>query len=401
LLQGERFIDAVARARTAAHAFDGNTWAAYQCYGDPDWKLLQGSGGWKTATARPDEWNNIVSTSGLKLVLRTMIAQSTFQQYDRKLQRERLQHLKERWLAMKWTPGNGIGELFAEAHAAAGDVSGAIDWYDIVVESATGDCSIRAFEQRSNLRVRAAWDRVEAARKAQAALSEQAGTPRRGARPLAQRRRQAARTLGQAITAARGTIRAEDRSLASLRTFGETAERASLRGAAMKRLAMVEDVAKSARGQRGAIVAMRKHYQDARDLARDAGSEDVFYPTSNIIVAQLALGEAVDQALFDEARTSLEKKEETGPDFWSMAEHANLALYEAIAKRQLDKRRRRIITAYGDLADRAGSGTKWTSVHATAVFVLSRYIRNTKRKTEKAAAESVADYLKKLAATGR
>ena len=39
LLAGERFIDAVADARRAAYAFEGNTWAAYQCYGDPDWRL--------------------------------------------------------------------------------------------------------------------------------------------------------------------------------------------------------------------------------------------------------------------------------------------------------------------------------------------------------------------------
>jgi hypothetical protein len=37
LLRGQRFIDAVAEARAKAFEFDGNTWAAYQCYGDPEW----------------------------------------------------------------------------------------------------------------------------------------------------------------------------------------------------------------------------------------------------------------------------------------------------------------------------------------------------------------------------
>ena len=39
LLAGARFIDAVGAAREAAWADDpgGNTWAAYQCYGDPGW----------------------------------------------------------------------------------------------------------------------------------------------------------------------------------------------------------------------------------------------------------------------------------------------------------------------------------------------------------------------------
>ena len=38
LLGGVRFIDAVAAARESAYARGGNTWAAYQCYGDPDWR---------------------------------------------------------------------------------------------------------------------------------------------------------------------------------------------------------------------------------------------------------------------------------------------------------------------------------------------------------------------------
>ena len=39
LLRGNRFIDAVGEAREAAYGQSpqSNTWAAYQCYGDPDW----------------------------------------------------------------------------------------------------------------------------------------------------------------------------------------------------------------------------------------------------------------------------------------------------------------------------------------------------------------------------
>ena len=46
LLRGNRFIDAVGEARKAAyrHSPNQNTWAAYQCYGDPDWVFRQGGG---------------------------------------------------------------------------------------------------------------------------------------------------------------------------------------------------------------------------------------------------------------------------------------------------------------------------------------------------------------------
>ena len=51
---------------------------------------------------------------------------------------------------MGWTAGNGIGELFAEAHAAAGDIAGAIDWYDVVLaigDRRLLDPGVRAAEQ--------------------------------------------------------------------------------------------------------------------------------------------------------------------------------------------------------------------------------------------------------------
>ena len=399
LLRKERFVDAVAQGRIAAHQSSGNTWAAYQCYGDPDWRLIDDDGSWKPTAPPPGEWDTMVSTPGLKVVLQTLIAQSTFQQYDRGIQLQRLRHLKDRWAAMRWPAGDGIGELFAEAHAAAGDVPGAIAWYDTVLSSATSDSSIRAFEQRSNLRVRQAWNKVAAARQAQrdSASAEGGGAGR--ARGVARRRAQAAKALRDAVSQARRIIRAEDRRLSELRTFGATAERASLRGAAMKRLAMVEEAAASARGQRAAIAAMKKHYESALALARSAGSVDLFYPASNVIVAQLALGERVDKALLAEARASLTAKEAAGPDFWSMAEHSNLRLYEAVGAGQLARRQRQITNGYRDLAVRVAAGTKWASVHGTAEFVLSRYLKQTerlKRRKEAAAATAVGEYLRKL-----
>jgi hypothetical protein len=162
----------------------------------------------------------------------------------------------------------------------------------------------------------------------------------------------------------------------------------------MKRLAMVEEAAGSRRGERAAIAAMKKHYQNALDQARDAGSADLFYPASNIIVAQIILGERVDKALFAEARESLQAKEAAGPDFWSIAEHTNLKLYEAIATGQLSKRQRQITAGYRDLAERVGAGTKWASVYGTAAFVLSRYLKQTeqtKRRREAAAATAISD----------
>lgn len=400
LLQGERFIEAVTRARVAARRFDGNTWAAYQCYGDPDWKLVQEDADWKAATPAENEFDVIATIAGLKLALNTLVVESTYQKrYPPSVQLVRLERLKTRWLTLGWPPGQGIGELFAEAHAAAGDIPGAIAWYDVVLGSATGDASILAFEQRSNLRVRQAWASVQAAQQALDALKPGAG---RAARGRARARRVQAAALRKTLSLARHTITAEDRSLAILGTFGDTAERASLRAAAMKRLAMVEEAAGRPRDERAAIVKMKAHYESAAEQGRRAHSVDLFYALTNIIVSQLALGERVDRKLIAEARASLAAKEASGADFWSMADRTNVNLYEAMADGQLGKRKSRITAGYMDLEKRVGAGSKWASVHGTASFVLTRYARQraaSKRKVDAAearAATDVIDFLEQL-----
>ncbi len=80
LLRRERFIDAVAQARIEARKVPGNTWAAYQCYGDPDWILRRNHPvTWSPQVASPGEFDHIGSVEGLRLALETLIVQSTYQ----------------------------------------------------------------------------------------------------------------------------------------------------------------------------------------------------------------------------------------------------------------------------------------------------------------------------------
>jgi len=53
ILRGARFMDAVAEARSEARARGGNTWAAYQCYGDPDWVFRRAGPTPNAARRRP------------------------------------------------------------------------------------------------------------------------------------------------------------------------------------------------------------------------------------------------------------------------------------------------------------------------------------------------------------
>ena len=75
LLGGARFIDAVAAARSAAWkgGDGGNTWSAYQCYGDPGWTWQRDVGDAQRApTLSSDEFAGVSSPPALTLALETI-----------------------------------------------------------------------------------------------------------------------------------------------------------------------------------------------------------------------------------------------------------------------------------------------------------------------------------------
>src|ERR1041385_8663983 len=73
LLEGDRFMDAVFLAREEAHAKGGNTWAASQCYGDPNWTLtIAGADPQKPAPPPGPEFAGVTSALALALALETI-----------------------------------------------------------------------------------------------------------------------------------------------------------------------------------------------------------------------------------------------------------------------------------------------------------------------------------------
>jgi len=369
LLAGERFIDAVARARREAHAHEGNTWAAYQCYGDPDWRLKRDG---STASSKPSkhEFDGITSVSMLKLALETLLVQKTHQGYESSLQLERLGVLEERWRKAKWSASDGVAELFARVYAAAGDLDAAIGWYDRAIDVADGDVSIRALEQRTNLQVRRAWNTVAAA----------CASPPTGGRAR-KREKPAREALSKpALEAARATIRDGVDVLDGLmKKFRPTAERANLCGSAMKRLALVEAAAGRPRQELQAIEEMKRYYKRGEELCKQDGLCNLYYPASNYIAAELALNagrrgwKLRERSLFEDTRQSLKAKNEDDPDFWSIVGEIEIDLYEAIEQATLAKERPSLETRYQDLHARMRGGSDWSSVYDTTLFVLAKY----------------------------
>jgi CHAT domain-containing protein len=413
LLKGSCFIDAVAAARAKAFEFEGNTWAAYQCYGDPDWRFVaDDSTPRRSASQVAEEFDGVGSVLGLKLALETIRVQSVHQGFAPERQRERLRVLEQRWEAMKWSDSDRVAEWFADAYFEAEDFESAYRWYDAAVQAADGDVSFRAVEQRGNLLVREAWRAVERARRALEPPASATGRARTAAPGRAGRQRARARhTLRNALASARKVISAETARLARLSSVTEntngkprtTAERECLLGSAMKRLAMVEAAAQRPARERAAIAAMRKHYQCARDLSRAEGGGDAVNSAINLVAADLAShagrrgSQTLDPTLIAEIGQGLRAARRRGATFWSEVDAINLRLFEAVAKGRLATVKEAIEKSYEKLAESVSGPRHWGSVYDTADFVLSGYARRTTRATERTAAKSVLDGLRPLA----
>jgi CHAT domain-containing protein len=367
LLQGQRFIDAVAVARRKAFEFAGNTWAAYQCYGDPDWRFRPTA----PAPARPreDEFAFVASRPALRRTLETLHVESTFQGKAPAVQLERLQRLERRFTALGWKATDDIGALFARAYASAGDLASAVRWYEAGVASADGSVSLGSLEQLSNLRIRLAMSAVGHAGK---------GAARR-----------------DAIRAARDTIAAETRTLEQLLQLGETVERASLLGSAKKRLATLERGAGGARSSGTALGEMARWYRRALEIAREQKADNLFYPAINLMAATIARGGAdlktrLPPALFAEARASVAARNAADPDFWSLAAEPELQLYEALARGTIGRQASAVVRAFTQVHTRSQGAREWGSVGDTLRFVLDPYLARTRGANAAAARRVLA-----------
>jgi len=147
LLNGARFIEAVGAARTAAWKAtpQSNTWAAYQCYGDPDWR-------WRRVcmpNAKPsvltpeDEFGGIASPASLLIVLETLAIQAEDGSADKESILPRLKFLEAEF-AGPWGDMGAVANAFGVAYATAGERDKAIEWYERALHASDGLAPLRA-----------------------------------------------------------------------------------------------------------------------------------------------------------------------------------------------------------------------------------------------------------------
>jgi hypothetical protein len=394
LMRGNRFIVAVGEARRATYLDNPaqNTWAAYQCYGDPDWVFQLAPADANRATTRGvDDFSGIASALSLKLALDRIIVEIRYQGADRAAKLDALRQLETRF-GESWGWKGDVGELFGEAFSEAGDVEAAVRWYDKAVTAPDGRAPMRAAEQLANLRGRLGWESVDAAarhlddmrRREQSGV--QKGKLRNDGRAA---REEAERLLHAAITRADALIEDSLAMLEKIAALHTTSGRTGLFGSTYKRTALVNAAAGRTAQRDRDLRSMADAYRESLSIAKQRGG-DAFYPALNLLVAEVALNAGrgrwrrPDPGLIAIIRASVAQAD---PDFWRVVAGIELDQCLAMAKRRLASHQRQLEKAYADLHRRVSSTRMWASVYDTACLTLPSYASRSKNKEKRAAQE--------------
>jgi tetratricopeptide (TPR) repeat protein len=371
LLSGARFIDAVATARSAARECGGNTWAAYQCYGDPDWQYRRGTGDAQRPPTPPpsEEFAGIPTVLALLLALQTLAVKSEFQNAPASEQAARLEYL-ETSSERLWRNNGEAAEAFGDAWAKAGFFDEAITWYERARVASDGTASFTAIEQLANLKVRRAWEQVTTEKSRHKAVQQNA-------------RQEIAEAMAL---------------LDTLLSVGPTVERESLYGSACKRLALVEAAAGREKEEIAAIRKMKDHYEAAEQIARSTssgaanGNARLHYPAMNRIAAQLALEAGTAKASVD-AKTLAGIRQSMAaapPDFWTVVGQTELKMYASLFAGTLEQDVTQLTHDFRDHHKRVSAAKRWASVLDNASFVLLKYQKRAPPREAAAAARLLA-----------
>lgn len=345
LVRGSRFIDAVARAREETWILGGNTWAAYQCYGDPDWTLRRDPvDAQSPCQPRGDELGDIPSSVALVLALQTLAVQSRHHGADPSAQQDRLRLLEARF-APRWGELGSVAVSFGEAWAEAGEPQAAIAWYEKALVCDDGGATLQAAEELGRLR------------------TDRAGVAYR------------AGDLARAREYVDGAIDLLERVTA----VGSSMRREQLCGHAYRRRAALAAEEGRDADETAALVRMREHYAKAEAFALATRSPEAFIRVLERMAAELATEAArpdwpgFDPAALSELKQSLAARIRSEPDLPSLMARAELSLYEALARNELARVSSELEGDFAKLHAQVGDSCVWRPVCELLCLVLPRY----------------------------
>ncbi len=362
LLAGEPFGEAVRAAREVVWSnFPGvNTWGAYQCYGDPGYRV-RGDGSSPVARAPQAFYapSELVVALGNHLEWTRMQIQRNGED-PAQLSRMRegigriLQRVPED-VRESWLGRADVAAALGFAWGETGAYAEAIEWLDKAVRFDVGDCPVRAVEQCANFRVRQAGQAWEALRLA----SEVDDTERD--------------VLVERIAAA-------IMELDAICQRAPTAERFSLLGSACMRLAWVQD---DPAPRKEALINMANYYRLAAEAEVQAGRPATAYAFGNralaeVLVATLDRNVSLDDAWLAECDAMVERTRERNalnPNVWDALGEADCLLVRLLARpprgRAMQANAQAIAQAYQRALMRGASPRERASVVDHLDFVIA------------------------------
>jgi hypothetical protein len=370
LLNRQRFIEAIAQAREAVWANYGKqdkTWAAYQCYGDPDWVLKSGDEDPQTvSTTDFNKESNIVSANSLILKLESLKNKASSQGDENQSIHEQLQILESKF-ANRWGFQGEVARAFAIAWDAANHKDRAIEWYQQAISAEDGGASLKNLSELSNIKVRQALKKLDPAKDVFSAEYSSSVSDDQ---------------YKQLLNKSREIIQQETQSLQRLVTIAPTMEFLCLCGSAQKRLAMLERKAGDPVAEREALEAMNGWYSKAEEFGLKAGLNNVFYASLNRMASDCVLKvgasgwSGFEPGDLSRIRQILSNKIHDDPDFWGLCGVIELEIYELLANCNL-KLADRIVTITSDfrnLYSRVKDSGQWQSLSDQMELVLQPYI---------------------------
>jgi tetratricopeptide (TPR) repeat protein len=366
MLYGATFGEATLMARQDAFGArpQSNTWGAYQCYGEPDYRLR----GFGRSTNEGEVPNLVSIAEAIEAV--DQIREDVNIGLERNLdtQRKRLTTIEEQSRKRNWLGSDELLVALAEARSELGELATAIEHYQAALASASGQVKIKAIEQFANLRARHA---VTVFRRAASA------------------ERDIGKTI-QEIEAARHLVE----SLSE--TIGATPERLALQGSCWKRLAQVQ--ATSADVDE-VLDRMATCYRRALEISPTNNDYPSLMFCSARVSSAIRKGEAVDDTTIRSLKKLSDAEIVDDSDFWQLIMSADARMMVAMTQDNiLDRDQLDIEKAYRRAWRHVGSPVKLMSVleqleYYEDIFACGVPASETKRKSIVARAARLRDIL--------
>jgi hypothetical protein len=330
MLDGSSFGEATLQARRAAYGTkpDNNTWGAFQCYGDPDYRL-------RVVAATPgaaDEGDRFVGVSEA-IVAAEQIRDdvNVGLERDLKVQRDRLARIESEAKRKGWLKSALLCASLAEARAELDDLPEAIGFYTEAIKNEKAVFKLRAVEQLANLGARNA-------------VREYRKKPEDGRNPA------------ESVAAIQGWLNKLDWLT---KAVGPTPERLMLQAGCWKRLAQVQPSDPAAND---ALGKMKACSNAAGELCGSDPDYARFIACNAAVCVALRDGTACDPSVVTDLQRMIEQPAPDEADFWTLIRSADARTIVAILNAAPPEDTDKIRGAYSRAWRHIGSPVKMRSV---------------------------------------